>query len=148
MNTFHVRNTVDVILLHLGKGDDMLQCLNQAITEHKIKNGAVVSMIGTLDKARYHMIQTTEDDPTNGFYTVEGPIEVAAGQGLIIDGEPHIHICMATPEASYLGHLEEGCRVLYLAEIAIEKYSEEELTRKKDNFGIAALSWKERDKTE
>ena len=56
MNTFHVRKTGDVILLHLGKGDDMLQCLNQAITEHKIKNGAVVSMIGTLDKARYHMI--------------------------------------------------------------------------------------------
>ena len=105
MNTFHVRKTGDVILLHLGKGDDMLQCLNQAITEHKIKNGAVVSMIGTLDKARYHMIQTPEDDPTNG-------------------------------------------RGLYLAEIAIEKYSEEELTRKKDNFGIAALSWKERDKTE
>lgn len=75
MNTFHVRKTGDVILLHLGKGDDMLQCLNQAITEHKIKNGAVVSMIGTLDKARYHMIQTTEEDPTNGFYTVEGPIE-------------------------------------------------------------------------
>ena len=98
MNTFHVRKTGDVILLHLGKGDDMLQCLNQAITKHRIKNGAVVSMIGTLDKARYHMIQTTEDDPTNGFYTVEGPIEVAAGQGLIIDGEPHIHICMATPE--------------------------------------------------
>lgn len=125
MNTFHVRKTGDVILLHLGKDDDMLQCLNQAITEHKIKNGAVVSMIGTLDKAQYHMIQTTEDDPTNGFYTVEGSIEVAAGQGLIIDGEPHIHICMAIPEASYLGHLEEGCRVLYLAEIAIEKYSEE-----------------------
>ena len=38
MNTFHVRKTGDVILLHLGKGDDMLQCLNQAITEHKIKN--------------------------------------------------------------------------------------------------------------
>lgn len=99
-------------------------------------------MIGTLDKARYHMIQTTEEDPTNGFYTVEGPIEVAAGQGLIIDGEPHIHICMATSETSYLGHLEEGCRVLYLAEIAIEKYSDEELTRKRDKFGIAALSWK------
>ena len=32
MNTFHVRKTGDVILLHLGKGDDMLQCLNQAIT--------------------------------------------------------------------------------------------------------------------
>ena len=120
----------------------MLQCVNQAISEHNIKNGAVVSMIGTLDKARYHMIQTTQDDPTNGFYTVEGPIEVAAGQGLIIDGQPHIHICMATPEASYLGHLEEGCRVLYLAEIAIEKYSDEELTRKKDEFGIAALGCK------
>ena len=87
MNTFHVRKTGDVILLHLGKGDDMLQCLNQAITEHKIKNGAVVSMIGTLDKARYHMIQTTEDDPTNGFYTVEGPIEVAAGQEI---GRAHV----------------------------------------------------------
>ena len=61
---------------------------------------------------------------------------------MIIDGEPHIHICMATPESSYLGHLEEGCRVLYLAEIAIEKYSDEELTRKRDKFGIAALSWK------
>ena len=34
MNTFHVRKTGDVILLHLGKGDDMLQCLNQAITKH------------------------------------------------------------------------------------------------------------------
>ena len=29
MNTISCQETGDVILLHLGKGDDMLQCLNQ-----------------------------------------------------------------------------------------------------------------------
>lgn len=37
MNTFHVRKTGDVILLHLGKGDVMLQCLNRPLPNIKIK---------------------------------------------------------------------------------------------------------------
>lgn len=143
MNIFNVHPKDKLVLIHLNKGDDMLDCIIKAIEKYNIKNGVIVSLIGTLDKACFHMIQTTKDIPTNKFYSVQGPIEVTSGQGLIINGEPHIHVSFASPEHAYMGHLEKGCRVLYLAEIAIQELSDDNLIRKSNNYGIEYLTIQE-----
>jgi predicted DNA-binding protein with PD1-like motif len=63
--------------------------------------------------------------------------------GIIADGEPHIHITLSGAETgAFGGHLEKGCRVLYLAEVTIIKFSGPRLTRRNNQNGISLLDAK------
>jgi len=63
---------------------------------------------------------TTGFPPKNGFeHWKDKPLELAHIGGVIANGEPHLHIIVSDSEKAYAGHLEEDCRVLYLAEIVI-----------------------------
>ena len=60
--------------------------------------------------------------PKDRFYDLEGPIEIGGIQGLIVDGEPHLHITFNNCETgeTSTGHIEHGCEVCYLVEVMIE----------------------------
>jgi predicted DNA-binding protein with PD1-like motif len=74
---------------------------------------------------------------------VKGPFEILNGGGIIADGQAHIHISLgAQDKAAFGGHLENGCRVLYLAEITIQKYAGPSLTRTRNEQGVALLKSK------
>ena len=83
------------------------------------RRGDLSSGLGTLDHARLHFITHTHYPPDDQFVEYDGPIELVSIQGLIADFVPHLHTCLSIGETSYMGHLEPGCRVLYLAEIVI-----------------------------
>ncbi len=55
---------------------------------------------------------------------MEGPIELIGLQGFIVDGQPHLHVTISDTEGAYGGHLEPGCRILYLGEVRIDVLSE------------------------
>lgn len=57
------------------------------------------------------------------FITVKGPMEILNINGLIAAGEPHLHLTLSADKGAFGGHLENGCRVLYRAEITIAKFS-------------------------
>ena len=42
-----------------------------------------------------------------------------AVQGIIADSEPHLHITVCEGRQTVAGHLEEGCVVMGVAEVAI-----------------------------
>lgn len=140
MHTFVTEKTGRVIILHLGKGEDVLETVQQEIERLQLKNGILVSAIGSLRKAKIHAITTLEDLPTNEYFTFENPIELGCAQGLIIDGVPHFHLTVSEPGAVYTGHMESGCEVQYLAELAILELPQLSLTRKNDAFGISYLT--------
>ena len=80
----------------------------------------MVSAIGTLDEYEMHYVLTTGFPPQNKFeHWKDKPLELAYIGGIIADGEPHLHVVVSDSEKAYAGHLEKGCRVLYLAEIVI-----------------------------
>jgi predicted DNA-binding protein with PD1-like motif len=109
----------EVIALRLDQGEDVLASVEAAAREHDVHTGVVLSGIGTLDRARLHHITHTGYPSVNQFVEYEGPIELLSVQGMIADYTPHLHTCISIKEQTYMGHLEPGCRVLYLAEIAI-----------------------------
>src|SRR5574340_1048640 len=111
----------EVIALRLDQGEDVLEAVSQAAREMEVHTGVVISGIGTLDRARLHHITTTGYPSVNRFVEYEGPIELLSIDGLIADHVPHLHTCISIKETTYMGHLEPGCRVLYLAEIAIAR---------------------------
>ena len=142
MRSYEAGDLGKTICIHLEKGEAILESIEKAITQYGIRNGMIVIGIGSANKICYHRIGSTEDVPTNEYITVEGPIEVTSIQGLIIDGQPHLHINCCSREQAFGGHLEHGSVVQYLGEIAILECPNAELTRRLDAFGISYIDRK------
>ncbi|MGC9064006.1 MAG: PPC domain-containing DNA-binding protein, partial [bacterium] len=92
--------------------------------------GIVVSGVGSLLKARIHIVASNDFPPEDDFLDFDGPLEIVSLQGIIAKGEPHLHISIVNREfRSFSGHLEEGCLILSLCEIAILKVEDLKLGR-------------------
>ena len=109
--------------LHLSKGDDVLDCLRAMLREKDIRNGIVLTGIGTLNECQMHGVVTPEMPAKDDYFGWKGvPIEMAALSGIIADYEPHLHMVVTLygkERVTYCGHIESGCKVLCLAEISI-----------------------------
>lgn len=130
MEIFSGGRVSEVVAIRLDRGEDVLASLEAAAKENDIHTGVVVSGIGTLDRARLHYITHTAYPPKDEFVEHEGPIEVLSMDGIIAEHVPHIHTCISIKDRTYAGHLEPGCRVLYLAEITVARLEGVRLCRR------------------
>lgn len=139
MNT-HVGNQYGRhVILNLTKGELILESIESEIKRLGIQCGILTSGIGAARKVVYHRITSTADQPVNEFITVEAPLEVSAMQGVIVDGQPHIHITCCGMDAAFAGHMEHGCETQYLMEISIIELIGADLKRAVDAFGITTI---------
>ena len=141
MKTFTTDKFGRFVVMHLGKGEKLIESVQSELTRLGIKSGVITSAIGSLRKVVLHIITTTEDDATNEFITIEEPIEVGAVQGIILDGKPHLHIVCSDTKRAYTGHLENGCEVQYIMELSILEVQDMKLTRKPDKFKIDYIDY-------
>jgi predicted DNA-binding protein with PD1-like motif len=110
----------EVHVLRLDRGDYLLEGIESFIQSENITNAVVLSAIGTLDYCVMHMVTTTGLPPVDHFVKWEDkPLEIASVDGIIADGAPHLHMTVSDCEYAYAGHLEHGCRILYLCELVI-----------------------------
>ena len=123
----------ELVIIGFKPGEMLLESLKEAIASQGIRNGAVVSGVGTLKTCRMHYIEHTGFPPQDRIFTLNKPLELVSVSGLIADGEPHLHIVVSCGQDEvYGGHLEAGNEVLYLAEIAILVFNELKLERRVD----------------
>lgn len=108
-----------LIALRLNPGDDILLALRAAVGEQAIRNAVFVSGVGSLSTYHFHVVRTTNDPPGNTFIRGEGPFDILAITGMVLDGKVHAHITFSNAEVAMGGHLEEGCRVLTFAMIVL-----------------------------
>jgi len=140
VRSFSVGKEEDVIALGLDSGDDLLGSIEEAIAEMDIKNGVVVSGIGSLSEAYYHIVEPGDEKPwKDKFIKKEGTIEFINLQGVIANGEPHLHIALAQNDKAFGGHLEKGCKILTVSEIIIKKVSGD-MKRVMHEMGYGQLS--------
>jgi uncharacterized protein len=115
--------TSEMILVRFDPGELLLEGLRDVIRAEGIRMGLVVSGIGTLSDCRVH--QSVAGYPPNlltrhqDYLEFTGCYEIAAIQGIIADGEPHLHITLCEGSRTVAGHLEDRCKVMTLAEVAI-----------------------------
>ena len=107
------------VALRLDPGEDVLLALRDAVREHDIRNAAILSGVGSLDRYHFHVVKTTNMPPGNSFIEGEGPFDILTVTGLVVEGEVHAHITFSNTQVAMGGHLEEGCRVLTFAVIVI-----------------------------
>ena len=132
-----------VHVLRLDRGEYLLESIEDLIKSKNIRNAAVVSAIGTLDYCVMHMVMTTGLPPVEYFARWEDkPLEVSSIDGIIADGSPHLHMTVSDNKSACAGHLEHGCRVLYLAEIVIAEMDGFNFRRIRNGNGILELTEK------
>jgi predicted DNA-binding protein with PD1-like motif len=105
---------IKVLAVRLQRGEDVIEGIKKVCEENVVKNGVIISMIGSLYGARY---TGPINDPSVKCGTggtdiwLEGPIEMLSGQGEIChkdDGELNIHIHATFTDSkgnAYGGHL-------------------------------------------
>ncbi len=143
MEYFTTQQVSKAFVVRLDPGEYVLESIRELIIKENLKDAVVLSAIGTLDECRLHMVVTTKYPPENRFeHWKDRPLELAHIGGVIADGEPHLHLVVSDHEKAYLGHLEEGCRVLYLCELVIMELKSLNLKRVRDEKNILRLTGK------
>jgi predicted DNA-binding protein with PD1-like motif len=129
----------EVYRLRLDRGDLLLESIEGAIRKYAIQDGAVLTAAGSLSECTYHRVKSLAEKAEDEFITVRAPMEILSVNGLIAAAEPHLHLTLSADSGAFGGHLENGCRVLYRAEVTIAKFSGPPLARKPNKDGIPML---------
>ncbi len=132
----------EVYRLILDPGDFLLESIQELIKRENIKDGAVLSGIGTLSECQMHWVTTTGFPSVQKKEIIRKPLELLSVQGIIADGKPHLHVSVSDTSHAVGGHLEEGSKVLYLVEMVIVSYEGTPLTRRPNEHGTNMLQIK------
>jgi hypothetical protein len=133
----------EVYRVRLDRGDLLLESILETIARHNIKDGALLTAVGSLQECTFHGVVTLAEKPEQRFTTIRGEaMEILNINGIIADGEPHLHMTLSTLKGAFGGHLEKGCRVLYRAELTIAKFAGAPLARKPNAVGVPVLQRK------
>jgi len=108
-------------IIRLKNGEDILKGLERKIESANIKNGIIVSGIGSVTSYHIHVVKTKELPPGNIYFKEDEPFDIVNVQGYIMNGRIHAHISFADAESGkqFGGHLEKGCNVLTFCIITI-----------------------------
>jgi len=140
MKSFVAKPGTKLHILRLDAGDDLLGCINALIAKENIVNGVVVSGIGTFDYCVMHMVMTTSYPAVEHFERWDDkPLELSSLDGVVANGVPHLHMVVSDHKTAFSGHVEPGCRILYLGEVVILEFEAEGLERVKNDKGINEL---------
>jgi uncharacterized protein len=143
-NVFFGKEFGRPIVINLSRGDLLLESIRDSLSEQGIKNAVLFGAVGSMQKLVYHLPTSTGPTSEDRFLTIQGngPIELGSLSGNIIDGEPHLHIVAQDKEGNYIGHLEEGTEVLFLAEIILAEMKDLNIHRVKNEHGVVYLTEK------
>lgn len=123
----------DIVVARLTYGDLLLESLQEICRAEKIRTGVILTGFGSLTDLRVTGVIGPAFPPRR-FYNRTRPrgVEILALSGVIADYHVHAHIVLADKRGAFGGHLELGCRVLSLAEIALMRVDRIKLARRLD----------------
>jgi uncharacterized protein len=140
MKTFIGEGIGRIAVINFRRGELLLEGIRESLAKTGIKDAILFSAIGTLQKAYYHRITTTDQKMADEILCVEGPMELSSVDGIVVDGEPHLHMVFSDLKETFSGHLEEKSEVCYLAELAFGEIKGLALKRVADENKVKLLS--------
>lgn len=99
-------------IIRMKPGTDMLEGLNLAIKENKIKNAVILAGIGSVTDYHYHVVSDKNLPPAEEFPKASVPMDLVSVQGYILNGRVHAHITLSDENSVVGGHLEKGTKAL------------------------------------
>ena len=109
-----------VVLLRFKSQADLLDGLERMVKEQQIRNGVILSAIGSVRSWHYHTISKPGSSSKDMFVkNPEVPADILSMNGYVIDGRVHAHFTMADLEKAFGGHLEAGTTVHSFAIVTV-----------------------------
>jgi uncharacterized protein len=124
----------EIVVVRLAYGELLLESIQEICRQHKIRDGVILTGFGSLtDVAVSGAVGAAF--PPRKFYQRTRPrgVEILAMAGVIANYHVHCHLVLTDKTQAFGGHLEKGCRVLSLAEIALMRVTGIKLARLVDN---------------
>ncbi|MEY7848389.1 PPC domain-containing DNA-binding protein [Natrarchaeobius sp. A-rgal3] len=132
------------VFVRLDRGDRALESIREVCADREIDTGVVVSGIGTFSSLNIHYVNRTdlpdEQADRNVDLELEGAWEVTNVDGIVADGEPHLHVTAFDGERTVGGHLEEGCEINVLGEFTIRRVEGLPLERRPNDRNVSQLT--------
>ena len=133
----HARLSVkNVHILRVDPGEDVLGAVKKFLTETGLKQAVILGGYGTLASYHLHWVTHNRIPTENVFERGEGGIEILSMNGLVVDGEPHIHVTLSTKEGAFGGHLEEGSTAYVLCEVFFAELEGVNLVRERAHVNV------------
>ncbi|HEV8517616.1 MAG TPA: PPC domain-containing DNA-binding protein [Burkholderiales bacterium] len=120
----------EIVVVRLAYGELLLESIEEICRQRKIRDGVILTGFGSLtDIAVSGAIGASF--PPRTFYQRTRPrgVEILAMAGVIANYHVHCHLVLSDRNRAFGGHLERGCRVLSLAEIALMRVTGIKLAR-------------------
>jgi len=109
-----------VLVLRFKNDADMLAGIEKMVKQEKIRNGVILSAVGSVKGYHIHQVSNRTFPSKNTFVKdPTAPADVIGMNGYVINGKVHPHITLATPERAFGGHLEPGTIVFTFAIVTI-----------------------------
>jgi predicted DNA-binding protein with PD1-like motif len=138
-------NLSRVHILRVDPGEDVLESIQRFLQDADIRQAVVLGGYGTLAAYHLHWVAHNRIPTENLFRRGEGGIEILSMNGMVVDGEPHIHVALSTPDGAFGGHLEPGCTAYVLCEVFFAEVEGVPLSRQRvpvsvEGMGVGQVS--------
>ncbi len=114
-----------IVIARLKYQADVLEGLNEAVRREGIRNAVILSGIGSLVSYHLHSVSNTTFPSQNVFYKGEGPWDLTAVNGYVIDGRVHCHVTITNEKHALAGHLEPGTRAFTFVIVTFGVFGDE-----------------------
>ena len=122
-----------IVTMRMKFGTDLLADIEKAVAAEHIRNGVILSGIGSVRGYRVHQVYN-RDLPTRNIFTSEPttPADLDSVSGYVINGKVHAHMVLGTGDKAIAGHLEPGTEVFTYAVVTVGVLSGVDLSRVED----------------
>jgi predicted DNA-binding protein with PD1-like motif len=109
-----------VVVLRFKNQTDVLAGLEKMVKEQKIKNGVILSALGSLISYHVHAV-SNRTFPSKDVYFADptAPSDLLSMNGYVIGGRIHAHVTLSTGDKAFGGHLEPGTKVFTFVVVTI-----------------------------
>ncbi len=122
-----------IVVMRMKFGTDLLAGIEKSVAEQHIRNGVILSGIGSVRGYRVHQVYN-RDLPTRNIFTTEPntPADLDSVSGYVINGKVHAHLMLGTGDKTIAGHLEPGTEVFTYAIVTVGVLNGVDLSRAED----------------
>ena len=128
-----------VHILRIDPGEDVLASVKRFLAEAGVRQAIVLGAYGTLARHRIHWVRNNLIPASDIIGEGEGGIEILSMNGLVVEGQPHIHVTLSTPAGAFGGHLEDGCIAYVLCELFFAEVAGLGLRRERADVSVAGM---------
>lgn len=130
---------IRVHILRVDPGEDILESIRGFLQEASVRQAVILGGYGTLAAYHLHWVVHNRIPTENLFRRGEGGVEILSMNGLVVDGEPHIHVALSTPDGAFGGHLEPGCIAYVLCEVFLAEVEGVPLSRQRVSVSVEGM---------